>query len=316
MKNIIYVALVFLLTTSKAFSFICNLGTCEQQCTSPDSMIGEKPLPLRPDINNGNYVDCMYACIDMKGMFSCADGSEIPWIQGVGDNLDKGDDAIIPIYEKGTFKAYAEAGFTPQDRALLEEAFDIAFEHLGVLFLDDPLNSDFGKCTLDMNYEPYEMADLWGATFWDTNTYGYANIWRRPRLADQRLIRDRPRIKYEVRVVKLWDDSALGRARIGNHSVARPIIALNWNYMKGYRKRSDGELVNDPLYTQAGFWATTIVHELLHTAGFDHQDSIDWNNPKDVAKYKNTFMVYFADCVGEVSLGDIYDPNSKLFLHE
>lgn len=308
-----FVLVVIFLFSSPSYAFICGFGTCTQQCTSPDSVIGIQPLPSSPDINQGNYVDCIYACIDIKEQFQCSDGTPIPWIEGVGDNLDKGDLATIPVFEKGSFKAYAEAGFTPLDRALLKESFEIVYEQLGVMFLSDPLNSEFGKCTNPSSYEAFAMADLWSATLWDTNTYGYANIWREPRLPYQRLIPGFPSIKYDVRVVKIWDDSALGKAQVGNHSVARPIIALNWNNLKGYRAFNDGSRGKDTIYSQPGFWASTIVHELLHTVGYDHQKDIIWDDPTDKAKYLNTFMVSFSNCIEKVTLQDKYDPNSKLF---
>jgi hypothetical protein len=309
MKHFLFVALLF---SSTSYGFICELGTCTEQCTSPDSLIGEQPLPSRPDINNGNYVDCVYACIDLKEQFQCTDGTTVPWIEGKGSNLDKGYLASIPVYEKGTFRAYAEPGFTPMDRELIKEAFDIAFEQLGVVYLNDPFNSEFAKCA----QADTAIADFWGANFFDVNTYGFANIWREPRQPYQRLIPGFPGIKYDVRVVKLWDDDALGRAQVGNQSVARPVIALNWNNLKGYTRFNDGSIGRYNVYSQPGFWASTIVHEILHTAGYDHQSSINWNDPVDKAKYLNTFMVKFANCIEKVSLQDEYDPNSKLFKAE
>lgn len=295
---------------------ICGLGTCTSQCTSPDSLIGEQPLPSKPDINDGNYVDCMYACIDMKEIFGCSDGSQPPRLSGYGDNLHNGDKAKIPVFERGTFKAYAEEDFTPQDRSLLSEAFEIVFEQLGVLFLTDPLSSDFGRCTIPTSYEAFAMADLWGANFWDQNNYGYANIWRLPRIPDQRLIRDAPRIKYEVRVVKLWDPTALGKAVVGNHSIARPVISLNWNYMKGYARISNVKWRKEPRYASPGFWAGTIAHELLHTMGYIHPNSTNWSDPNEVAVYNNTFMVYFSDCLRKVAMPNTFDSDLTFGLHE
>ncbi|WP_141733447.1 hypothetical protein [Oligoflexus tunisiensis] len=312
MKHVLFAT--FLLS-SPSYAFICELGACTQQCTSPDSVIGDQPLPVAPDINHGNYVDCMYACIDLKEQLFCSDGSTPPRIEGSGNNLDRGDNATVPIFEKGTFKAYAEPGFTPQDRTLLKEAFEIAFEQLGALFLTDPINSEFGKCTNPTQYEVFAVADMWGVNFWDKNTYGFGSIWREPRILDQRRIRDSPRIKYEVRVVKTWESDALGSARIGNHSVARPVIALNWNFMKGYRLWK-GSWIKDPIYTHPGFWASTIVHELLHTVGYTHPEGFDWNDPQAVEAYKKNFMVNFSDCIEKVTMPETFNPNSTLFMRE
>lgn len=312
MKRLLFAAA---LLSSPSYAFICELGPCTEQCTSPDSVIGEQPLPSSPDIGNGNYVDCVYACIDLKKKLQCDDGTALPRIEGKGNNLENGHLATVPIFEAKSFRAYVEPDFTPLDRTLLKEAFELAYEQLGVMFLSDPMNSEFGKCTKPSTYDSFAMADFWGLNFLNENNYGRASIWREAREPFIHLIPGFPGIKYDVRVVKTWDDDALGEARIGSHTVTRPVIALNWNYMKGYRKNADGTFSADSSYGHPAFWASTIVHEIMHTAGYDHPtfvkgDTASYNN------YLNTFMVHFSDCIERVGMPETFDPNSSLFLRE
>lgn len=311
MKQILFAAA--LLSSPSYAQFVCELGSCTDQCTSSDSVFaGELPLPSWPDIRNGPYVDCMYACIDMKEMLQCADGSKRPWLDGIGNNLDNPDLASIPIYQNGTFKVYAEAGFTPQDRTLIKDAIEVVVEQLGVMFLTDPMQSDFGKCTAPLNYERFSMADFWGLNIWDKNSYGHAGVWRKLREPYNRFIPGYPDIKYDLRIVKLWEDDILGRAPLGDHTNARPVIALNWNYLKGYFRDSAGNFYKIPEYSQPGYWAGTIVHEILHTIGYQHPELVK-TDPAKKEEYLNTFMVYFSDCIRKTTLPTSYDPNSTLF---
>jgi hypothetical protein len=312
--NLKTIFLAAALYSTQSYGFICELGTCTQQCTDPDSVIGEQPLPSSPDINNGNYVDCIYACIDLKAKLQCRDATPYPWIYGSGDNLDKPDLANVLVYQTDTFRAYVEPSFTPQDRQLIKESLETAVEQLGVFFLKDPMNSGLGKCTSGLNYDHFEMADFWGLNFWNVNTYGHANIWRESREPSWPYIPGFPGVKYDLRIVKVWKDNILGRAYLGDASVARPVIALNWNHLKGYGRDRDGNIVPVPAYGHPGYWAGTIAHEILHTIGATHPD-VNYDDPENVKKYKSTFMVAFSDCITKQAMPE-FDPNSKLSVYE